>query len=188
MPNDADHQQPHQVAIEPFLLDNASEAFLKGDHRGIRSRLRIGNEFPLVVLAGVALMFLSIAMVQQLVALNSPSTKQPTGQDLLTSVALIICCSYFIVWKMKDEASKERLLRDGRVLEGTVVRCSGRKRGNGDESWYSVKVEYRFISPQQRDITRQSERDRDDLANLPLPAEGTPVLVLYLHENCHVLL
>ncbi len=40
-----------------FLLDYASKAFLAGDRRGIRTRFRLGKEFPLVILAGVALMF-----------------------------------------------------------------------------------------------------------------------------------
>lgn len=181
-------KQQNHVAMEPFLLDYASKAFLAGDRRGIRTRFRLGKEFPLVILAGVALMFLSIALVQQVAALNKPANTQPTGQGLLITMALIIGCLYFIIWKVKADSARERLVCNGQVLNGSVVSCSGKMRGNGEESWYSVKIEYQFFSPQQREIMSHWERDRDDLANLPLPTEGTAILVLYLDDNCYALL
>ena len=133
-------------------------------------------------------MFLSIAVFQQVVALNKPATTQATGQGLLITMALTIGCLYFVIWKVKADSAKERLVRNGQVLNGTVVRCSGKMTGNGEERWYSVKIEYRFFSPQKCEIISYWERDRDDLANLLLPTEGTAVLVLYLDDNCYALL
>jgi hypothetical protein len=184
----SDHGKQNHVVMEPFLLDYASKAFLAGDPRGIRSRFRLWKEFPLVILAGVALLFLSVAIFQQVAALNNPANTQPMGQGILISTVLIIGCLYFIIWKVKGDSAKERLVQSGQVLKGSVVRCSGQMTGNGEVSWYSVKIEYRFFSPQQREIMSQWERDRDDLANLPLPTEGTAILVLYLDDNCYALL
>jgi hypothetical protein len=183
-----DLEQQNHVATEPFLLDYASKAFLAGDPRDIRTRFRLWKEFPLVVLAGVALMLLSLVVVQQVMALNQPANTQPTAQGLLITVALIIGCLYFVTRKVKVDSARERLVRNGQVLKGSVVSCSGQMTANAEESWYSVKIEYRFFSPQQREIKSHWERDRDDLLNLPLPAEGTAILVLYLDDNCYALL
>ncbi|MBL8819584.1 MAG: hypothetical protein JNL58_26400 [Planctomyces sp.] len=188
MAHSLDLKQQNDAAIEPCLLDYASKAFLAGDRRGIRSRFCLRRELPLVILAGVALMFLSIAVVQQVLALNNPVDTQPSGQGLLITMALLIGCLYFIIWKVKADSTRERLVNDGQVLTGSVVRCCGKMTSNGEESWYSVKIEYRFLSPQQCEIMNHWERDRDDLANLPLPTEGTAVLVLYLDDNCYALL
>jgi hypothetical protein len=188
MDRDSSPKQQNHDAMAPFLFDFASKAFLEGDHQGIRTRFRLGKEFPLVLHAGVALIILSIGLVQQLAALNGWATTQTNGQGLLITMALIIGCLYFITWKVRGDSARERLIRNGQILNGTVVRCYGKMYGNGDESWYSVKVEYRFLSPQQREIISHWARDRDDLANLPLPIEGTAVLVLYLDDNCYALL
>ena len=190
---DPDHTQDNHLTVEPFLLDYASKAFLAGDHRVLWDRFRLERDRILFILAGCALLILFPSLVLQVVALTRPTVPQPSLPYLGGTVALTIACVHFLIWKVKSVIARERLVHKGKVLSGRIVRCSGSMRvvagedGASDRAYF-VTIEYRFLSPQGREIMSECERDREDLLNLPLPVEGTAVLVLYLDDNNYALL
>ncbi len=189
-----DQKLQDRQTVEPFLIDCASQAFLAGDHRGILwGRFRLEQERIQFILAGCTLLILFPSLGLQVVALIRPTVPQPSLQYLGGTVALIIGCVYLLIWKVKTVIAKERLVHDGKVLNGSIVRCSGRMRvvaveGGAGERAYFVKIQYRFLSPQGREIISRWECNRDDLVNYRLPAESTAVLVLYLNDNNYALL
>ncbi len=189
-----DQKLQNRQTVEPFLLDSASKAFLTDEYRSILySRFRREQERIQFILAGCALMILFPSLGLQVVALTRPAVPQPSLQGLVCTVALIVGCVYLLVSKVTTIKAKERLVHDGEVLNGSITRCSGSMRtvaaeGGAGEKVYFVKIQYRFVSPQGREIMSHWERDRDDLVNFRLPAEGTAVLVLYLNDNNYALL
>jgi hypothetical protein len=83
-----------------------------------------------------------------------------------------------------------RLAQHGRLLQGKVLRCSGRTHHSEDSSGdststYTVTLEYELVSPEGKRLTGTSETTRNDLRSASLPAPGTSVAVLYADDQTH---
>ncbi len=176
------------MTTEPFLLDPASEEFLASNRQRIPFRFRVDKDKSLLVLAGIACLFFLATTILHLFTLYSHPNLQATLQNLMTSLAILTSLCYVIVWKLKANATKANLVRNGQLLTGNILKCSARTAGNGEEYWQSVRVDYQFVTPQQKTITAHWERDRDDLDGSALPEAGRSVLVLYLNDTSFALL
>ena len=176
------------MTTEPFLLDPASEEFLASNRQRIPVRFRVDKDKSLLVLAGIACLFFLATTILHLFALYSHPNLQATLQNLMTSLAILASLCYVIVWKLKANATKANLVRNGQLLTGNILKCSARTAGNGEEYWQSIRVDYQFVTPQQKTIIAHWERDRDDLDGSALPEAGRSVLVLYLNDTSFALL
>lgn len=176
------------MVTELFLLDPASEAFLASNRERIPHRLRTDKDLPLLVLAGIGCLFFLVTTILQVVDLLTRPMPLGNLQNLMTSLAILAILSYLIVWKLKSNSKKAKLVRDGKLLTGNILNCRARKDGDGEMYWQTVRVDYQFVTPQQKTITDYWERDRDDLDISSLPEVGRSVLVLYVHDQSYLLL
>ncbi|HLV36607.1 MAG TPA: DUF3592 domain-containing protein [Spirillospora sp.] len=70
-----------------------------------------------------------------------------------------------------------RLSRLGKLVRGELLNATSRRDSDGD---YHVTVEYSFVPPDGGDVIfKKQSAQRNDLKNKPLPAKGSPVMVLY---------
>jgi len=92
-----------------------------------------------------------------------------------------------IIYVLIKYSRKQRYLEEnGRLIRGEVIKSSQSKDSDGD---LILKVEYRFLVPgtYQR-LTKTDRAERNDLRGQPLPAAGTPVIILYDNEKLFMLL
>ncbi len=188
-PTPSDPTPSDGVAPDPFFLDYASQGYLAGDDRGIRHRLA-PDQLPLQVFSGIVLAILGITVAQQGIAFSRTEGPQPTIEGFLGTLAALIGGVVLYCKKFNADSAKERLIREGQILKGTVLHSEGNLCSYGSEGvvGYQVTITYQFVSPAQNVVTNQWGRDRDELQNGPLPAPGTEIRVLYLDDSCYVLL
>lgn len=188
----SDYKQRLLSEAEPFLLHHASsETFLAGESRGIRSRFRLDDpsDVPFFLLFGLAMIYLVMMLLYRVVEFNFPALrKEDTQIAIVGFLSTIIAAVYWIMRKLKTRSAQDRMIRYGRVLQGSILSCTGKHRGDGEGYWYSVKVVFKFSNPQKIEIIGKCESYRDDLQGHPLPMEGTAVLVLYLDDKTYALL
>jgi hypothetical protein len=192
MESSSDCQRGVLLDAEPFLLHKgSSRTYLNGEYRDIRRRFRLDNESaqPFIIFFALAVMFLIPVLLSELVKFTSPALRTPeTERNIVGFFLLLIVAVYWILRKSETNSALDRMIRNGCVLKGTILSCTGKNTGNGEEYWYSVKVIYKFSNLQQIELVGECERDRDDLNGHPLPREGTAILVLYLDDNTYALL
>jgi hypothetical protein len=76
---------------------------------------------------------------------------------------------------------RQRLSREGTLVKGEIIRCSGRKNSDND---FRLKAEVRFRSPQTGQwVNKNYLLTRNDLKGEPLPQPGTPVHILYINDK-----
>jgi len=95
------------------------------------------------------------------------------------------------VRELRRIRDKRLLVSDGRLCDGEVESCRGRRaRGPHEDSdyYYEVAVRYSFRTPDGLRLTGEAEAARDDLRKAELPPPGTPVRVLYLTDTNYQLL
>ena len=127
-------------------------------------------------------------LLYRVVEFNFPALrKEDTQIAIVGFLSTIIAAVHWIMRKLKTRSAQDRMIRYGRVLQGSILSRTGKRRGD-NEVGYSVKVVYKFSNPQKIEIIGKCERDRDDLEGHPLPMEGTAVLVLYLDDKTYALL
>jgi hypothetical protein len=80
-----------------------------------------------------------------------------------------------LVWWVRVRMTTLRMIRDGCVLNGEVVQCTGAAY-DGD---YMITLRYCFARPSGHSIDGEARATRDDLAKMPLPTPGTPLRVFY---------
>jgi hypothetical protein len=116
------------------------------------------------------------------------------GDPGLTCVSVLLVLpltAFFTSRVIRKVRTKRRLVRDGEVLAGDIVHCTGRTANTGGDDgsdYYQVTVAYRFRSPAGRELRGKDSAWREDLERAPLPAPGTPVLVVYLEDKTYQLL
>jgi hypothetical protein len=169
-------------------MDLSSEQFLKGDRQALVTRLRIWQQHVLITHGVIAILFLSVALIMQIFAQLKPIAPESSLKNIAFTVLAITACLYFMLRYSQKQYNHQKLVEQGQIIEGSILRSKGKVTGNGETYWYSVRIDYHFLSPDQKEIVSHYERDRDDLSGQPLPSEGTPILVLYLHKDCFVML
>lgn len=188
----SEYKQGIAIETEPFLLYHiSSKTFLAGESRDIRDRFKLNDSSSVaqILFLGLTLLFLFAMMLSKSIEFIFPAiTKPDTLRGIVVSLAALVGILYWIIRKLANNSSTDRMIRQGELLQGSIVSCTGKITGNGETNWYSVKVVYRFSNPEKIDLIGECERDRDDLDGQPLPTEGTVVLVLYLDDNTYALL
>ena len=83
---------------------------------------------------------------------------------------------------------ERKLSKHGQVIYGTLTSISGYT----DEGHFMVMLDYRFVTPQGREIekgnTYRQQYIANHLANQPLPPVSTPVAIWYVDEKTYKLL
>jgi hypothetical protein len=105
---------------------------------------------------------------------------QPLGLACGTLLwwALILGLAYYVLSPMRK---RQRLAREGTLISGQIIHCSGRKDRDND---LRLKAGVRFRSPQTDQwIEKNYLRTRNDLKGKPLPQPGTPVHILYINDK-----
>src|ERR1051326_1771281 len=96
----------------------------------------------------------------------------------------VIAALWFAGWYFAQLRPLQRLKRQGRILHGTLVNCSG--RCNDDD--YLAAIEYRFTDPSGMEVVGRAEAERNDLKASPPPTSGTEVVVYFVDAATYVLL
>jgi hypothetical protein len=177
-------------------LHQSSQAFLDGDRRGIQERFAFRRDaLDYLAIAAIAVGILVFLIDLGRVAGWLPNeATEATFSAFVVAALLIAGGFYFTNSRQAAAAARTRLIREGRVLPGTLVECTGRDETTTEASFgevtrsYLVAVEYRFTTPQGDEIADRDEQDRPDLRRCELPAAEAPVRVLYLDEQNYVLL
>lgn len=79
------------------------------------------------------------------------------------------------------------LFRDGIVLPGEIVACT--LNTHSEDCAYALEIRYSFITPAGERLTNTQNKCRDGVeSKADLPAQGTPVRVLYLTDRNYLLL
>ena len=91
------------------------------------------------------------------------------------------------IWSYFKARRLAKRLRDGVVLSGKLVEASGKTHGRGN-SLYHVYVKYQFVTPAGVELSGKQRYRREDLNGKPLPESGTPVKILYVADDCYVML
>jgi hypothetical protein len=166
----------------PFLLNSWSQDFLAGKPDDLLRRLGTGEG----AVGRAALGRVGFAAFLVLVLARDGA---PAGA--YAAVLLILPpTAFFTARAVRRIKTRRRLARAGELLEGEIVRCTGRtaRSGGEDGSYYHREtVEYRLGTPSGRELRGKDWAEREDLG-APLPGLGTPVLVLFLEEGTHRLL
>lgn len=91
--------------------------------------------------------------------------------------------AYYI---LRKRHRRQRLSREGTLVDGAIVQCSGRLDSDND---FQVKAEVRFRSPQTgQPILTTFSRQCNHLEGKPLPRPSTPVHVLYIDDRMYEVL
>ncbi len=87
---------------------------------------------------------------------------------------------------LREVLQRRKLARRGQRLVGEILRISGRRDSDGD---FVLILGYGFRSPlTAAQLEGSNSQVRKDLADGPLPPPGTPVHVLYLDDERHMVL
>lgn len=78
-----------------------------------------------------------------------------------------------------------RLSRDGKLLRGEVLACTGLR---GYKGAYTVSLRYAFRDPGGQNVEKLVKTVRNDLKKKGLPRPGTPVAVMYVDESLYEVL
>ncbi len=193
-----DQVESHEPsAEEPFLLYASSVAYLDGDARDIRRRFQFRRDvLDYLAMAGVVAGALLLLVNLMQLARGGERGEDRSAAASATALAgvLIVAGAYYVVGRHGAAAARERMIREGKVLPGTVVACAARDELSAEAALgevtraYRVTLEYRFTTPEGATIEAQDEHDRPDLRRAELPPPGTPVRVLYLDDQTYAVL
>jgi hypothetical protein len=134
------------------------------------------------------------ARVQVRYATANPSIAHIEGNNGMTwpvvgtllSLAFVGGGVFGLMRSIASLGNDRRLRQSGRQLAGTLIRAKTHK---GSKGAISLEARYSFRSPASgKQIEAKITRPRKDLKDAPLPAPGTPVAVLYVDDECYVVL
>lgn len=95
----------------------------------------------------------------------------------LSAIVLLL-----LLLALVQRRSAKRSRRRGELLWGEVVRCVGETDMDRN---FTIRLQYRFRTPQGKVLARQASRVRNDLITADLPEPGTPVVVYYRSESSY---
>lgn len=126
-------------------------------------------------------------------ALNNPGNARIEGtndQDYIWAFVFAFCWNGIIgtiffsllYARMRQGA----LVRQGRVIEGEIYRCSGETDSDDD---FILTIKYTFRNPDTGEwVNGEASDTRNDLRNKRLPPRGMPVAVLYRNPKHYAIL
>jgi hypothetical protein len=81
---------------------------------------------------------------------------------------------------------RRRLAQHGQRVLGELTHAAGQPNSDGD---FELQIGFGFRSPQTGEWSRgEDSRVRKDLKDTPLPPPGTPIRVVYLDDDTHMVL
>ena len=181
----------------PFLLYESSQAFLDGDPRGIQERFRFRYDaLDFLAMAGIGTGFLiPLIDIARIAGWLAEDTAPGAVLSTFAVAAVLVAVGFaFLDGRHRRARAQERMVREGKVLPGTVVACSARVETAAEVSLgevpraFLVTLEFRFTTPAGTDIIDQAEHGRPDLRRVGLPEAGSAVRVLYLDDQTYALL
>lgn len=127
---------------------------------------------------------------------NNPNISRLAGKDsddsvmqtsLPVSIFMVFFTGAFMVFLLRPVARDRWLARNGRILEGKVVKCDGRMAGS-KHRYFRLMVQYQFLSPSGLTLSGKQDARRDDMRYKLRPGPGTPVAVLYADDHNYKML
>jgi hypothetical protein len=127
---------------------------------------------------------------------DDPNVSRLAGKDADDSVmqasvpesGLFVLITLVIMFFLLRPVVRDRwLARNGRILEGKVVKSNGRLAGS-KRRYYRLTVQYEFLSPSGVLLSGKQNAQRDDLRHSLLPRPGAPVAVLYADDRHYKML
>lgn len=178
------------MAQEPFLLDTSYDGLLDSDAfrahylRGANRRLLSPASiilFPFLTLTP-SLIFLVIGLFDPQIAYFAISV----------GFALFVSPVFFFIptWLREERRSREfnrRFAEECQKLTGRVVSCV-RKAYPKQTYGGVVEVVYTVRTHSGVELKGTKAMERGDLLNATLPRPGTPVVVLVLDDNWHLMI
>lgn len=182
---------------EPFLLYPSSQAFLDGEPRGIQERFQFRYDaLDYLAMAGIGAGFLVFLIdIARIAGWIAEDAAPGAILSAFIVAALLVAVGFAVLdTRHRRARAQERLIREGKVLAGTITACSARAETSAEVSLgevprsFLVTIEYRFATPAGHEIADHAEHSRPDLRRVGLPEPGTPVRVLYLDDRTYALL
>ncbi len=127
---------------------------------------------------------------------NNPTISRLAGRDADDSIVqanlpetglLLLVALAFMVFLLRPVMRDRRLARNGRILEGKVVKCDGRLAGS-KRRYYKLTVQYQFLSASGTLLSGKQDARREDMRHKLRPGAGTPVAVLYVDDRHYKML
>jgi len=91
----------------------------------------------------------------------------------------IILLAITLVWAGWVSVRNIRYERFGRVIQGEIVTCVGKVIAGR----YTLRIVYKFPTPDDETLSGKYNREREDLRDKPLPKPGDPIAVLYVGKR-----
>jgi uncharacterized protein DUF3592 len=90
----------------------------------------------------------------------------------------------FIYFTLRNSGRNRRMESEGQIITGRITEAKlTRIKSN-----YQLALRYTFTSPEGEELSKKESRVRNDLRNGGVPAEGTPVAVVYVHSKLYRML
>lgn len=99
---------------------------------------------------------------------------------VIIAIVVLVVSGIVGVFAMEMRGREQRLAKQGRVLRGEVLECSAHEDSDDD---LQVRLRYRFVTPQGREIIKRDNRQANHLKGERLPRPGDPVAVLYVSDK-----
>jgi hypothetical protein len=134
------------------------------------------------------------ASVEIIYAPGNPGLSRLASTDMLAEPLFMTAFTVFwnlISWGiflgiLLGRRRDQRLVREGQLVRGEIRSISGTTDSDGD---FQLRVEYRFTPPDGGEtIFRTETQQRNDMKNVTLPPQGTPVAILYRDRQTFKLL
>ncbi len=161
-----------------FVIDPFNAGFVEGGEQRPPDYL-IGVVFAVLVLFILPMIALNMLVINALL----DAENQVTGSLILVisvmlSINGILLGAGYWFWR------RFALKRQGRLIQGEVVKSHGETRPGPQGKEYIVTVWYQFTSPKSgRVFSGTIAQSRDDLTDNYLPEAGKAVMVLYLNDR-----
>jgi len=151
-------------------------------------------------LVGMMTALLKWASIQSLRFPINPTLADGIILIIAGATALLACTTEIINFfhSLRMNKRYEQLVKTGVILNGTIanIRIKEQRFSYRDKDFqmkeyrgtYYIVVTYTFKTPDQRMISGEQIRIREDLRDRPLPPIGTPIRVLYADDHTHVML
>jgi len=165
-----------------FVLDKGHEKFLYGqsNNLGRGYLLSFGLMLGFVGLVGVGIL-------QNL--LYGTAVKPPAPEFIPLFMLIPLIMGTLIVLGLFRTAREKRLYEtQGQLLIGQIAAVKGAWEYQGNKRYYDVKITYEVRCPSGAVCKGSRSESRNDLSRVPLPPVGTPVAVLYVDPDHHLLL
>lgn len=167
-----------EAESEYFFFEPKAEQFVRGETQTLPLNSCLLLALGAFALSGLLISGLSVIQW----ARNSASETSSGGLGLLCGNlfwwAIVLGLAYYV---LGQRFKRQRLSREGTLVDGAIVRCSGRLDSDND---FQVKAEIRFRSPRTGQwVFKSFSRQCNQLRGEPLPRPGTPVHVLYIDDE-----